>query len=218
MNRFDAGRFSELWQRLLPMDSHLAGPVFRRLQAQYAEPSRCYHNWRHIEDCLQWLDGCRAEVEDADALELALWFHDAVLESLEGQGHEARSAAFLVGWSTGMEPTRQQRVVNLIMATTHAESPKFADARLMADIDLSSFAKAWPAYLRDTARCRAERRDLDDLGFCLCQGRFLKRMQARPHFFSSDHFRRHHESRAQANISGMLRLLERREAALATAE
>lgn len=60
------------------------------LLRRYAEAGRYYHNMTHVGKMLAWLDRTGAV---SPAMELAVWFHDAVYEPL-GRENEAESAAF----------------------------------------------------------------------------------------------------------------------------
>src|SRR5262249_28427939 len=66
--------------------------VLGELSAAYLEPGRCYHTLDHIAALLRQLDEHRAVARDADALALAIIFHDVVYDPLR-HDNEARSAA-----------------------------------------------------------------------------------------------------------------------------
>lgn len=85
------GRFLELLRRL-DLEPH-AGSVFRLVAEHYSEPGRHYHTLEHIGYCLHRLDDVRHLLRDADAAELALWFHDTVYDPSRDD-NELRSAFF----------------------------------------------------------------------------------------------------------------------------
>ena len=72
---------------------HFSEPqkVFNKLIAAYSEKQRAYHTLQHLYECLVLVDSIRADLIDADAVELALWFHDAVYDTAL-QDNEERSA------------------------------------------------------------------------------------------------------------------------------
>ena len=78
---FGASRFERLWRRCVasppsPEGAEVYGELTRLLSAPY----RRYHTLAHIHDCLRRLDKVAALLRDPDAVELGLWFHDAVYE------------------------------------------------------------------------------------------------------------------------------------------
>ncbi|WP_210397696.1 HD domain-containing protein [Motiliproteus sediminis] len=208
----DRLRFQQLWARNVDSAECPSGDdVFTILEQLYAHPSRCYHAGGHIDQCLLWLDRYADWVSDPDAVELALWFHDACY-SPDPRGHEARGAKLFRQLSHGgISASRQNKICDMILYTTHNGAPQSDEEALLVDIDLASFSRPWHRYVADTAACRAERREISDLEFCRCQVAFLQAMLARPCFYFSHPFREHHEADARHNMQRMIRLLQKRE-------
>lgn len=206
-----AARFSHLWQRnISDGQAWKAERVYAQLSALYAEDFRSYHNHNHIDCCLTLLDQHRNAAADPDAIELAIWFHDACYGP-DPVGHENRSAMFFREVSAdGITLERQNRICQLIMATTHQSPPKDKDSALLVDIDLGSFGLPWHDYLKDTARCRAERLEMDDITFCYKQISFLKSLLARPSIYFTPVFASSYEQQALSNIAKLLTLLNKR--------
>ncbi|MCW8884905.1 MAG: hypothetical protein OQK12_06575 [Motiliproteus sp.] len=203
-------RFIELWQRNVSSSEADASKVFEQLQQLYGQSHRHYHNASHIDFCLKWFDHYKHVVTDADAVELAIWFHDACY-GLNPKGHEDASAQLFQQLSAdALDPQRQQKICRLISATIHRTPAKDEEEALLIDIDLASFARPWPQYLRDTALCRAERSQLEEKEFCHCQVEFLQSLLARQTLYYSAPFRQHHESTARSNIERLIGLLETR--------
>ncbi|MEH6473329.1 MAG: hypothetical protein V7752_19015 [Halopseudomonas sp.] len=207
----DRNRFCQLWMRNLnPNVTVNAEPVFDLLAANYSHSLRSYHDGQHIEDCLAWLDGYRGQVEDPDAIELAIWFHDACY-SPDPVGHEQRGADLLRQLAGNkMDAQRLDKVCSMILHTTHQQAPLDPEQALVLDIDLASFARPWPAYLRDTARCRAEMRQLPDVEYCACQLGFLRQLLGREQIYYHPRFNADHEADARSNINRLIELLEAR--------
>src|SRR6266850_1795575 len=64
---------------------------YERLTAAYAEPQRVYHNQQHIAECLAQFDAVRHLARQPEAVEVAIWFHDAVYDP-KGADNEEQSA------------------------------------------------------------------------------------------------------------------------------
>ncbi|MBR9882630.1 HD domain-containing protein [Marinobacterium lacunae] len=208
----NAERFQRLWGRNVRPESSAwsAEDVYAYLDKQYRHPCRSYHDSGHVDQCLGWFDRYSDTVDDADAVELAIWFHDACY-SPNPQGHEERSAKlFSVMAADGMDSERKQRIIDMIGYTTHTREPGSAEEALLVDIDLASFCRPWHQYLIDTAKCKAEKEQVPDLDFYQGQIRFLEGLLKRNSFYFSPPFREHHEQDARANITRILALLESR--------
>src|SRR5678809_692845 len=67
---------------------------YEQLTDAYAEPHRCYHTQQHIAECLEEFDEARHLARDPVAIELALWFHDAVYNP-RAADNEEQSALLL---------------------------------------------------------------------------------------------------------------------------
>ena len=72
---------------------HFSEPrkAFNKLIATYSEKQRAYHTLQHLYECLVLLDLIRADLKDAHAVELAIWFHDAVYDP-QAKDNELKSA------------------------------------------------------------------------------------------------------------------------------
>src|SRR5258707_14163475 len=58
------------------------------LASRYSEPHRAYHTLRHIEHCLDEFEAVRQEARDPVAVEMALWYHDAVYDTRRRDNEE----------------------------------------------------------------------------------------------------------------------------------
>src|SRR5215471_11669866 len=90
MNWPGEDRWQKLWQAAGAAGD--ASAWYQRLTHAYAEPQRHYHNQQHIAECLAEFDAARQLAKQPDAVELALWFHDAVYDP-RAPDNEERSAA-----------------------------------------------------------------------------------------------------------------------------
>ncbi|MCP5150814.1 MAG: hypothetical protein H6983_21695 [Ectothiorhodospiraceae bacterium] len=182
--------------------------LFDELERHYREPGRRYHTGEHIVHCLGMLDTVLHALDDPDAVELALWYHDAVYDLRAGDCENERRSAELFETRLGaaVGPERARRIRDLVMVTTHRREPRTRDEAFIVDIDLSSFGLPWDEFLRDSIAVREEFGHLGDDEFFPRQRQFLGRLLARGVFCYTDEFRQRHEERARANIE---RYLER---------
>ena len=176
--------------------------IYQRLIDGYQETQRHYHSLDHIEHCLGMFEQCKSLVSHADALEMAIWFHDVILVSGR-RDNEARSAELYLELSDSAQPQALRRLIErLIMATLHdGRELDDADSMYMVDIDLSSFGLPWDDFLRDSRNLRAENPQVSDEEYHLNQTGFHRSLLARPRFFLSDFFHDRYEQQARANLA-----------------
>ncbi|MFQ6022922.1 MAG: hypothetical protein ACE5NW_09380 [Acidiferrobacterales bacterium] len=195
-------RFGALWNRCL-VDRAVAqpGPVYEELVQRYSEPHRHYHTCNHINHCLKQHDLATDFMDDPDAVEMGLWFHDAIYDPYASD-NELRSAKLFANLvDDHVPPAFRRSVYDLILVTVHPEQPKRLDEQFMVDIDLSSFGLAWEAFKRDSNAVRAEKPHVSDEQFFRGQVKFLQSLLDRPTFFFTDFFRARYETTARSNIT-----------------
>ena len=200
----ERARFTALWIRVMPGEYAMAEAVYGRLSELYCEPHRHYHTLNHIRHCLREFDRAAALMADPNMVEMALWFHDAIYHP-GARDNERRSADLFRQWTDGRaDPVFQQRVDDLIMATTHREPPGRDDAGLVVDIDLSSFGLPWEIFERDGRLIRAEFAGVTDDQYYSGHLRFLRSLQDRPTVFSTEFFQQRYESVARENLAQII--------------
>lgn len=198
-----------MWRRCVDSPPSPNGAaVFAELRCLYGSPDRHFHTLNHIGDCVRRVDEVARLLVDADAVELALWFHDAVYEQ-GAATNERRSAAMFLAQSAGASPVFRRRVCGLILATLHADTVRGHDRRFVVDIDLAGLGARWDEFMCKGAQIRAEFSDQTDAEFYAKQVPFLQRLQQRPYIFATEYFRDKYEATAQDNLR---RLLELRDA------
>lgn len=173
----------------------------------YAAPERHYHNLAHIEALLALAARHRAEIADPEAIEAAIWFHDAIYDS-QAKDNETRSAA-LAAERLGSRLERGQlaKIIAMIEATaTHlvpdlADAAARHDAALLLDMDLSILGAAPPAFDAYEAGVRKEYDWVPEDLWRKGRAGVLQGFLARPHIFHTDAFRAELDNRARANIA-----------------
>jgi predicted metal-dependent HD superfamily phosphohydrolase len=198
-------RFQALCRRCLRTDSSVdVTDIYRDLVNRYSEPGRFYHSWSHVDHCLVEFDRAAGRIGQPDAVELALWFHDAVFVP-GARDNEQRSADLLCKWGEGLfSAPFIAKVYELILLTTHRQPPEPGDESYLLDIDLSSFGLEWPDFLRDTLLVRKEQAHVPDTVYYPSHAKFLQMLLGRPHIFYTDFFRERYEESARRNITRTL--------------
>lgn len=126
------------------VDELAAATAWEKLSSGYSETHRHYHNLAHLDRMLSRMDRVAPE---NDAMELAIWFHDAIYDPL-ARDNEARSADLFINClGTIVSPYLAQKVAQLILATD-PKRPRSGedDENLLIDIDLSILGSSPEEY------------------------------------------------------------------------
>ena len=206
----DLTRFQRLWRQcLIENAADESASIYQQLIRAYNEPQRVYHTLGHIESCLTVFDQVQHTLKSPQAVELAIWFHDAVYQ-LRSQDNEKLSAEHFMALSNAVfnDPLRE-RVYQLILLTQHCGAETLdSDSKVMIDIDLFSFGMPWPEFIRDSENVRREMSDLPDEVFYAQQRAFQQALLDRSRFFQSDFFFERYESVARNNLADYFAYIE----------
>ncbi len=192
-------RWATLWQRLGAQGD--ANAVYNGLVVRYSEPHRAYHTLEHIGHCIDELEQVRHLAANSDAVELALWYHDAIYDT-KAKNSEERSAALAVEMvrSASLPGNLGQSVASLIMATRHTAVPTDPDVQLLVDIDLSILGQTEARFDEYERQVRKEYEWVPEDQFVAGRSAILKSFIDRPNIYSTQFFRNKYEAQARANI------------------
>jgi len=190
----------ERWTRLaseVGLPDAARDAAFRELSERYSESHRHYHNAQHICECLAEFDAVSRSCKNKTAVELAIWFHDAIYDP-RAPDNEERSAALAASFLEG--PLRQA-VESLIMVTKHTASPTDPDAKLLVDIDLAILGKPGKRFWEYEQQIRAEYAWVPQEVFAAKRAVILESFLARPTIYSNAHFKNAYEVKARGNLT-----------------
>lgn len=198
----------------LGVPAETAAALERELRERYGEPARRYHTLDHVQAVLQRADAITGEPgcspRDPAALELAVWWHDAVYEPGKA-GNEAASAWLLRDrLRTWVEPGVLERAVRLVHATdghrAEPSSPDWPDVAVLLDADLGVLAGTPDEYDDYVALVRDEFGFLGDDDWRRGRREILRDLVSRPLFRTPP--MRAREPQARENVGRELALLE----------
>ncbi|TIP80142.1 MAG: hypothetical protein E5X63_32365 [Mesorhizobium sp.] len=189
-------------------------PLKHELSVLYRAEGRHYHSLAHIEAMLALADDYRASLHDPEAVEAAIWFHDAIYDS-RAKDNEARSAALAEKKLAGRtDAQRLGRITAMISATATHELPQFddenaaRDAALFLDMDLAILGATADAFDAYEQAVRREYGWVEEPMWRAGRSAVLKNFLARPHIFHTEEFRQRFEPRARQNMARSLEALE----------
>ncbi|WP_027145039.1 hypothetical protein [Mesorhizobium sp. WSM3626] len=183
------------------------------LSVLYQATGRHYHNLAHIDAMLALAGDYRTLLDDPEAVEAAIWFHDAIYDS-RARDNEAQSAALAEQKLAGrIDAGRLGRISAMILATATHQLPLFddaaaiRDASLFLDMDLSILGAAPEAFDAYERAVRREYGWVEEPMWRAGRGAVLKTFLARQHIFHTQEFRQRFEPEARQNIARSLQAL-----------
>ncbi|KAK4655467.1 hypothetical protein QC762_302700 [Podospora pseudocomata] len=194
---------------LASMMTLISDHIRDKLKELYSHTSRHYHTLNHIEALLTLLSTHREKFHDPEAIEAAIWFHDAIYNvHAQGNCNEVQSAQLAGSMLSGLvDATRLKGIQVMIEATaTHTvpdelqSSEVVADAALFLDIDLSVLGAEEEAFDEYEGAVRKEYGHVDEQGWREGRAAVLRGFLDREWIYHSDIFRGLLEEKARANL------------------
>lgn len=183
-----------------------ASVAWETLRAAYSEPSRHYHNLRHIHALLAWAAEYRAQLQDYTAVRFAIWYHDAVYVTKKNDNEE-RSAALAARELNRLNvaTVTSAAVEAMILATkTHQAGELGDDARWFLDFDLAILGSAPETYRTYCAAIRREYQWVPGLLFRRKRRQVLESFLQRKRLFFTDEMQARLEAQARRNLQDEL--------------
>ena len=167
----------------------------------YSEPHRHYHNSQHIADCLGEFDRARLLASGPTAVELAIWFHDAVYDP-RAADNEERSAGLAGDWlrKSRAAVVLVKSVEELILATKSHDVTLHRDAPLLVDVDLSILGQAPKRFWEYERQIREEYSWVAADIFATKRAEILQQFLARPQIYNMEMFHQMLEAQARINL------------------
>jgi len=184
-----------------------------QLTAAYEAHGRHYHTLRHVQVLLDAMQRVAVTLQDAEAVQLAVWFHDAVYNPLRDD-NEARSAKLALKFLT--ESTwplaRQQRVAFLIERTKDHTLPQpndDTDLHLFLDADLGILGAAETDYWHYARQVRQEYHLVPDFLYRRGRCKVLAKLLSTSTLYRTETYRNQLEDAARHNLHAELLAWER---------
>jgi predicted metal-dependent HD superfamily phosphohydrolase len=191
-------RWKRLWESIRASGDALAW--YERLKSAYASPGRRYHGQRHVVDCLAEFDAARGLAKEPEAVELALWFHDAIYDATAADNEERSAALAKESLASAGRADLGQTVAALVMATKLHNANVGTDAALVVDVDLSILGQDERRFADYEAGIRAEYAWVAQKAFNARRAEILNGFLKRQRIYSTDHFWRKYEVQARRNL------------------
>ncbi|WP_315720461.1 MULTISPECIES: phosphohydrolase [unclassified Bradyrhizobium] len=173
------------------------------LIAAYSAPGRHYHDLRHVEDCLAWLDRVAGlDARDREILTLAIWWHDVVYDPRRSDNEE--QSAVLA--ERHVAPDMRDEVARLIRLTrTHDVAAGDRRGALLVSIDLAILGADQASYDAYADAIRREYAHVPDDAYRTGRAAVLERFANRPVIYPDADFAAALDQKARANLLRELR-------------
>jgi predicted metal-dependent HD superfamily phosphohydrolase len=200
-------KWIEFWQKLAVKAD--ATPYFAAIEARYSEPHRAYHNLVHVLECLEEFEPAKHLANDPMAVEMAIWYHDAIYDTRAKDNEEQSAAlAIKVCGEINLPASFTQRVKNLILATRKHDAAVEQDAPLIVDVDLSILGRPMQRFDEYQNQIRQEYSWVPAEQFAAGRSFILESFLARPAIYCTEFFRNKYECQARDNLKRSLSKLQ----------
>jgi predicted metal-dependent HD superfamily phosphohydrolase len=192
-------RCKQIWQKsdapVVPSE------ILEELLSAYSSGDRYYHNLAHIQDCLAIFDETRFLADSPEAVELAIWFHDAVYDPKRSDNEE-KSAAWAKSAiaQSGLSIDLAEYVSHLILATCHNAIDQDRDTQLLMDVDLSILGQEAEIFWQYEDNIRKEYAWVPEDLFNQKRIAILHSFLERSHIYYLEIYRNRFEEQARQNL------------------
>jgi len=192
----------------------ITGPMRAELVSAYTAPGRYYHDLRHIETLVGLADARADVIADRDAVEAAIWFHDAIYDTRRNDNEERSAALAAARLADATGEDRIARIVAMIRATAGHALPGFADAAakrdcaLFLDMDLAILGSPQADFDAYEVAVRREYDWVTEPQWKRGRRAVLAGFLARPAIYATARFQASHEAAARRNLARAMARLD----------
>lgn len=179
------------------------------LRERWSAGSRVYHDLRHLDECLAHWAEYSGLARHPEAVEAAIWLHDAVYDP-HADDNEAASAALAreLLHRNGVAPEDIALVEAMILATRHAGLSADPDTQLLCDIDLAILGAPPARFEEYELGVRAEYAWVPEPIYRSTRAAILTRFLLRPSLYQRAELAARYESRARENLTASIARLK----------
>ncbi len=185
---------------------HFSEPqkIFNKLIATYSEKQRAYHTVQHLYECLVLLESIRANLNDANAVALALWFHDAVYDP-QAKDNELKSAELFEQYMAQDLPVDiVGKIKRWIVATQKHASTNELDLQFLLDIDLAILAASPARFAEYEQQIEKEYAWVNSGIYSIKRKEVLAHFYQTEPLYQTEYFQQSFEQRAKSNLKNIV--------------
>jgi len=175
--------------------------AFNGITNHYLELHRSYHNLNHLINCFNEFDSVKSLLQNPDAVELAIWYHD-IIHTNGKKNNETESVRLAQEFCQDMNLDQKftNQVVENIMATTHTAPVVSQDAKYITDIDMAILGQSSDVFDKYEEQIYQEYSSFYTKSeYQNGRKEFLKKLLEQP-IFLTEFFKNKYEQLAKENI------------------
>ncbi|MFD0962719.1 HD domain-containing protein [Pseudofulvibacter geojedonensis] len=178
------------------------------LESLYNSNKRYYHNLNHLENLYKQLELVKDQIEDWDSILFALFYHDAIYNTLKNDNEEKSADLAVTRLRETSFPEKQiQRCYSHILATKSHQLSMNNDCNLFTDADLSILASKWETYQGYSQKIRKEYKIYPKLIYNKGRKKVLNHLLNQDKLYKTDFFFFLYEEKARTNLKKELTTL-----------
>lgn len=181
--------------------------TFSLLQKHHSERGRHYHTLGHVRALLDLADEFAGQLRDPRAVQLAIWFHDAIYKSRRADSEERSAQLAIAALGRLRVPVDViERVASMIRATKgHDAAGLDDDGRWFLDFDLAILGGAAPLYREYRSAIRREFRWVPSMLYRRGRREVLEGFARRERLFFHAPMQERLEAQARGNLAAELK-------------
>ncbi|OTG66593.1 HD domain-containing protein [Acinetobacter silvestris] len=200
-------QFQKYWEQFSDSfkgDADQTQALYAILFAAYIEQQRHYHTVQHIVECLKLFHQIKEQLDDPIAVELAIWFHDAVYDP-KASDNEAQSADLMQNLcSTLFNQVQIKKVADWIMATKKHQPSSDLDLNYLLDIDLAILGSDRKRFEEYEQQIQQEYSWVEPDLYNIKRSEVLQYFYAMQPIYQTEYFQNILEKRAKNNLETTL--------------
>jgi len=175
----------------------------------YSAEGRCYHNLKHLENCLREFRAIEPQLKNSYTVLMALLFHDIVYDPEAHRPLANETASWkLAEQLCSFKELESAVIKSHILHTSHNYTgDKDADTDYVCDIDMAILGYSDSEFNHYEANIRREYAFASDAQYQTGRVNFLKTLSAKERIFNTDYFYKKYEASAKANIARLINQL-----------
>jgi len=194
----------EYWNAVLLKytDTLYSDELFSKLIQHYTESNRHYHNINHIQKMLDFSSELSSEIKDKEVIQLAIFYHDIIYNSLSKTNEIDSAALAVLELSKTNFPAEKIKLVEQFIISTQKHFPLIEDTDLyyFLDFDLAILGTERSVYESYVEKIRKEYKWIPGFMYKKARKEVLQHFLEREHIYFTEIFRNNYEANARENL------------------
>mmetsp|Transcript_11792 Transcript_11792/g.11430 ORF Transcript_11792/g.11430 Transcript_11792/m.11430 type:complete len:227 (+) Transcript_11792:71-751(+) len=202
-----------IWENLCKdifISHDITNKIWSTIESKYGEAGRAYHTLEHIDNLFSVYESYKMRITDANAVKLAIIFHDIVYDPKSKLNEEKSAELFSLLLKDHLDANLIEKV-NFYIIETIKHNPIDStdqDLHYFIDFDMSILGSERKEYESYTRKIRKEYSHVDDEAFCSGRSGFLiSTLKSENHIFSTPEFHMQMEQKARDNMAWEINIL-----------